>query len=260
VGWAPQGPDEIYVEVRDNPRFWVFVDAPHFTSDRLWAEIEPGWHHPVFLQQTVIVNRTVVIRESDRTVAVNPGIEPTLIAREIGRPIPVYDVRPVVLAGTAKIEDAMEVRPDEKPRKIEEKLVERTDEVVKPAGTDETPAALAPNEPGRLGQRPPKAAGGEVRPSETKGAKKEADHDQAPNTAGAEEDQPDKKGKSVEQGESDHPNKGANEEGQSSTGKAAKDEKSKAADQPGKKGKSVEQGESDHPNKGANEEGQSRPA
>jgi hypothetical protein len=193
------------------------------------------------LQQTVIVNRTVVIRESDRTVAVNPGIEPTLIAREIGRPIRVYDVRPVVLAGTAKIEDAIEVRPDEKPRKIEEKLVERTDEV-KPGETDETPAALAPDEPGRLGQRPPKAAGGEVGPSETKGAKQEADHDQAPNNAGAEEEQSDKKGKSVEQGEPDHPNKGANEEGQSSPGKAAKDEKSKAADQPDKKGKSVEQG------------------
>ena len=120
------------------PGFGCSLTRPSSPQINSGLKSSRGGVAPYSCQQTVIVNRTVVIRESDRTVAVNPGIEPTLIAREIGRPIPVYDVRPVVLAGTAKIEDAIEVRPDEKPRKIEEKLVERTDEAVKPAETDDT--------------------------------------------------------------------------------------------------------------------------
>jgi hypothetical protein len=119
VGWAPQPPDEVYVEIRDNARYWLFVEVSDFTSDRLWVDIEPAWHHTVFLQQTVIVNRTVVIR--DRGFAVNPGIEPTFIAREVGKPIPTYDVKPVVLEGTADIPDAIKVRPDEAPTKAKQR-------------------------------------------------------------------------------------------------------------------------------------------
>jgi hypothetical protein len=61
IGWAPEPPDEVYVVISESPRYWVFVQAGDFLSDRLWMDIEPGWHHSDFLQETVIVNRTVVI-------------------------------------------------------------------------------------------------------------------------------------------------------------------------------------------------------
>jgi hypothetical protein len=80
IGWAPQPPDEVVVEIRDNPHYWVFVEPADFISDRVWVNIEPGWDQTILLQQTVIVNRTVVLR--DRGFAVNPGIEPTVIAHE----------------------------------------------------------------------------------------------------------------------------------------------------------------------------------
>src|SRR5215471_19644646 len=41
VGWAPQPPDEIYVEIRDNPRYWIFVEPSNLISTRIWTEIEP---------------------------------------------------------------------------------------------------------------------------------------------------------------------------------------------------------------------------
>jgi hypothetical protein len=237
IGWAPQPPDEIFVEIRDNPHYWVFVEPSNFVSERVWVNIEPGWHQTALLQDTVIVNRTVVIRE--RSFAVNPGIEPAVIAHEVGRPIPAYQVSPVVLAGTADIEGAIKVRPEEAPARAKQQRVEQTN-VIEPAKTVEAPQALAPDENGRLGERPPQAAKAEkeepgkpkaaeeTKPGEKGKTVKQGGPEEKPGKPkAAEEAKPGEKGKTVEQG-----------------GPEEKPGKPKAAEEtkPGEKGKTVEQG------------------
>ena len=174
IGWAPQPPDEIYIEIRDNPRYWVFVEPRDFVAVTLWTELEPAWQHTELLQETVIVNRTVVVRERGPIIAVNPGVEPAIIAREIGEPIRTYEVRPRVLAGTAEIKDAIEVRPGEAPAELKEQepVVRETRNVIEPTKTEQAPEALAPDEKGRLGERPPRAAEG-LAPGEEPGKKAE---------------------------------------------------------------------------------------
>ena len=78
-----------------------------FIAPRIASVILPIRQYDVFIRQTVIVNRTVVIRDR---LAVNPGIAPNLIAKFSGRPLRTFDVRPVVLAGTAQIPGALQVR------------------------------------------------------------------------------------------------------------------------------------------------------
>jgi Family of unknown function (DUF6600) len=236
IGWAPQPPDEVYVEVSDNPRYWIFVEARDFNSDRLWTEIEPGWHHTVFLQETVIVNRTVVIRERGPIIAVNPGIEPALIAREMGKPIRTYEVSPVVLEGTADIKGAIEVRPEEAPQKAKEQRVEQTSNLIEPATAQETPQALGPDEKGRLGERPPRAAkeeGGEPTEKAAEGATKP----EKPDKEAAEKVTPDEPSEQPDEGKAEKPSPKAAQEGK-----------------PDEKGKTVEQTGPEQPSKAAEEE------
>jgi hypothetical protein len=260
IGWAPQPPDEVVVEVRDNPHYWVFVEPEDFISDRVWVNIEPGWHQTVLLQQTVIVNRTVVIRE--RGFAVNPGIAPTVIAREVGKPIPAYQVSPVVLEGTADIEGAIKVRPEEAPAKAKEQRVQQTSNVIEPAKTKEAPQALAPDENGRLGDRPPRAAkreGGEPKAAAKPGEKgkpvEEGGAEQPGQPKAAEETKPEKKGKTVEQPEQPGQPKAAEETKPEKKNKTVEQPEQpgqpKAAQEtkPEKKGKTVEQGGPKQPGK-----------
>jgi hypothetical protein len=239
IGWAPQPPDEVFVEIRENPRYWVFVEPEDFISDRVWVNIEPGWDQTILLQQTVIVNRTVVVR--DRGFAVNPGIEPTVIAREVGKPIPAYQVSPIVLEGTANIEGAIKVRPEEAPAKAKEQRVEQTSNVIEPAKTVEAPRPLAPDESGRLGERPPRAA---------KAEKEEPGQPKA-----AEETKPGEPGKTVEQPEQPGKPKAAEETKPEEKGKAVegpeKPGKPKAAEEtkPEEKSKAVEQRGPEQPGK-----------
>jgi hypothetical protein len=251
IGWAPQPPDEVFVEIRENPRYWVFVEPEDFISDRVWVNIEPGWDQTILLQQTVIVNRTVVVR--DRGFAVNPGIEPTVIAREVGKPFPAYQVSPVVLEGTASIEGAIEVRPEEAPAKAKEQRVEQTSNVIEPAKTVEAPRPLAPDESGRLGERPPRAAKAEKEePGQPKAAEetkpgepgKTVEQPEQPGKPkAAEEAKPEEKGKAVEGPEKPGKPKAAEEAKPEEKGKAVeKPGKPKAAEEakPEEKGKAVE--------------------
>src|SRR6266567_6396170 len=105
-GWAPLPPDDIIADVRDDPRYWIFVRPNDFLAPRIATVlVEP---EPAFLRETVVVNETVDIRE--RNFAVNPGIAPAYLAAEIGRPIPAFQVQPRVLAGTANIRGTIQVR------------------------------------------------------------------------------------------------------------------------------------------------------
>jgi len=110
IGWAPLPPDEIVVEFRERPAVWIFVGIRDFVAaPRLARVILPARDYPIFLRETIVVNRTVLLRDRGR-FAVNPGIPATVIAAAIGRPIRAFEVRPRVLAGTAQIPGAVEVR------------------------------------------------------------------------------------------------------------------------------------------------------
>ena len=111
VGWSAMPPDEVVEEYWEEPRLWVFVRTRDFTAPVVARVLLPLPEREVAIRETVVINRTVVIREEH--FGVNPGIPPVLIAAEIGRPLQSYDVRPVVLAGTARIPGAVELRAEE---------------------------------------------------------------------------------------------------------------------------------------------------
>ena len=164
IGWAPLPPDEVVVTYRDEPRFWNFVRGRDFIAPRIASVILPIRQYDVFIRQTVIVNRTVLIRDR---FAVNPGIAPNIIAKFSGRPLRTFDVRPVVLAGTAQIPGALQVRAQDvrSSNFRAQTTVRQTQNIVRATDRVQAPQPLAAGEQGRLGDNPPRAAQG--RPSTT---------------------------------------------------------------------------------------------
>ncbi len=162
VGWAPMPPDEVVLDVRDDPQYWIFV-RPHdfLAADLETVFVEP---EPVILRESVVVNETVVVH--DRGFAVNPGIEPVYLSAEIGRPVPEFQVRPRILAGTAHIQDAIQIRAEDlrhadfRRDLVRESNIRETNNLVRPAASVPRPEPLGAHERGRLGQNPPRAASG----------------------------------------------------------------------------------------------------
>ena len=159
IGWAPLAPDAD-VEVIDQPNVWVFVRKHDFVAPRIADVIVPEREFANVIRDTVVVNRTVNLR--DRRFAVNPGIEPGIIAAAVGRPIHSFDVRPRVLAGTARIPGATEVRADQLGRAQERgqfrASVQQTQREIRPAANVGAPQPLGRGEQGRLGNNPPRLA------------------------------------------------------------------------------------------------------
>src|SRR5882762_6632608 len=148
VGWAPLPPDEVMVEYRERPQFWVFVRERDLVAPRIAEVILPQQEREVFFRDTAVVNRTVVLE--DHRFGVNPGIPPTYIAAAYGRPIPSYQILPRVFAGTANLPGAVVVRADdfrnrERVREIarESTFVRQTTNTVAPA-RDLPPRAAQP--------------------------------------------------------------------------------------------------------------------
>jgi hypothetical protein len=112
IGWAPLPPEEIIVEVRDEPRYWVFVEPRALVSAEIIARVALRTE-PVLLQETEIVSRTVVVQRERAVFAVAPGLPPSYMAAEAGAPIPAFRVRPRVLAGTFAPPGAMAIRAEE---------------------------------------------------------------------------------------------------------------------------------------------------
>ena len=163
VGWAPLPPDEVMVEYRERPQFWVFVRERDLVAPRITEVILPQQEREVFFRDTAVVNRTVVLQ--DRRFAVNPGIPPTYIAAAYGRPIPSYQISPRVFAGTANLPGAVVVRADdfrnrERVREIarESTFVRQTTNTVAPARELPPLQPIGASERGRLGALPPRAA------------------------------------------------------------------------------------------------------
>jgi hypothetical protein len=160
VGWAPLPPDDLIVEYVDEPRFWIFVRGPDFIAPRILPIILPVARYNTFINETVIVNRTVLVAGRGGRFAVNPGISPAEVAAVTRRPLRTYDVRPTVLAGTAPIPGAVQVRPQDLGRRNfrPQAALRQTQNVVRPADRVRPAQPLAADARGRLGDTPPRAA------------------------------------------------------------------------------------------------------
>jgi hypothetical protein len=170
VGWAPLPPDEIVVEVEQRPDYWAFVRFRDFAAARFDRVILAPQQARVFFGRTAIVNRTVAVR--DGRFAVNPGIPATLMAARYGRPMPAYQVRPRVLAGTVALPGATQIRAEEWRQHALARQSERRGDrfatlapviapsraMIRPERSAPAPQPLARGEPGRLGTTPPLAA------------------------------------------------------------------------------------------------------
>jgi uncharacterized protein DUF6600 len=160
VGWAPLPPDEIVFEYREVPDVWVFVRERDFiVAPRLTAVILPVREYPVFLRETIVVNTTVPVSGA---FAVNPGIPPTVVAADVGRPVPTFSVQPRVLAGTAQVPGAIQVRAqDLRGGTFRGQVMARqTQNVIRPSANVPQLQPLAARERGRLGDNPPRMARG----------------------------------------------------------------------------------------------------
>src|SRR5579862_4697967 len=83
VGWCPLPPDEqVEFTYRDESNVWVFVRERDFTAPRIETVLLPEREYTTFVHDTVVVNRTVELR--DGHFAVNPGIAPAIIAAAVG--------------------------------------------------------------------------------------------------------------------------------------------------------------------------------
>jgi Family of unknown function (DUF6600) len=165
VGWAPLPPDELIVAYDGDPNYWSFVRPRDLIAPSVAAVFLPLVQRDAFMHRTRVVNRTVMMR--DRHFAVNPGIAPGHIAAAYGRPIRTYDVRPRVFAGTANLPGAIQVRAADLRRGGHDRTARETVTVrgtgeIKPVRNTPAPTAIGHNEPGRLGDHPPRAARGAV--------------------------------------------------------------------------------------------------
>jgi hypothetical protein len=159
VGWAPLPPEEIVVEYRDEPDVWAFVRESDFiVAPRLAAVILPVREYPVFLRETIVVNTAVPVSG----FAVNPGIPPTVVAAEVGRPVPTFSVQPRVLAGTAQVPGAIQVHAQDLRGGTfrAQEVARQTQNVIRPGANVPQLRPLAAGGGGRLGDNPPRMARG----------------------------------------------------------------------------------------------------
>jgi len=159
AGWAPMPPREVVYEYDDDPDYWVFVRVNDIVAPNIVRVVVPPRERVVYIRETVIVNRTIIVDRGPR-IAVNPGIEPRIIAARIGRPIRVTNVQPVVVAGTVGVQGSITIRTDqrEKGRERVRARVTESKETIEPAKDVPPPTALKKGEEGRFGERPPEAA------------------------------------------------------------------------------------------------------
>ena len=180
----------------------VFCRARDFVAaPRLAAVILPPRQYAVYIRETVVVNRTVFVRDRGG-YAVNPGIAPNIIASVAGRPVRAYDVRPRILAGTAQIPGAIEIRGREaRDRNFRRELtIRETRTVIEPRrGSIPEPQPLAAGEQGRLGDNPPRAARRGDQPQEQQDRRQGRDTQDSAPTQGRESDERRREGRQDDQ-------------------------------------------------------------
>src|SRR6516164_1006983 len=159
LGWAPLPPERLLVEYREEPDVWSFVQAQEFFAPDIASVLLPANQITVAFQNTVVVNQSLVVNGG---FAINPGIEPAIVAASAGHALKTYQVRPVVLAGTAAVPNAIQAGPQQfrQARQLQRQSIRVTQNQIRPAAQIPKPIPLAKNERGRLGQQPPRFAQG----------------------------------------------------------------------------------------------------
>ena len=159
LGWAPLPPEPLLVEYREEPDVWIFVQAQEFFAPDIASVLLPANQITVAFRNTVVVNQSLVVNGG---FAVNPGIEPAIVAASAGHAVRTYQVRPVVLAGTAVVPNAIQAGPQQfrQARQLQRQSIRVTQNQIRPAAQIPKPIPLATNEHGRLGQQPPRLAQG----------------------------------------------------------------------------------------------------
>lgn len=157
IGWAPMPPERLVVEYREDPRVWIFVRDREFIAPDVVSVVLPPREVTVAFRETVVVNETVVVHDR---YAVNPGIEPAIVAAAIGHPLRSFEVQPQVLAGTPTVPNAVQVTSQQiqQHQVRTQTSLRQTQTEIRPAQNIPAPQPLSANERGRLGQNPPRAA------------------------------------------------------------------------------------------------------
>jgi hypothetical protein len=143
VGWAPLPPDDIIVEIDDEPDVWIFVRSRDVIAPSVVRVLLPRPRAVVLVRETVIVNRTVFV--SGARVAANVGVPPSYIAVSVGRPIRVSRVQPVVIRGTVNVRGAIEVDAKDG-RRQRKAVVKQAERSIQPAKNVPEPQRLRPGE------------------------------------------------------------------------------------------------------------------
>jgi hypothetical protein len=107
VGWAPMPPDEVIDEYEDRPEYWVFVRPVDIFAPRIVTVVFPAPQIRIFVSQTVVVNRTILMVGGNNRAAANPGIPASFIALKIGHPIQTVAIQPHVMRGTIGVTGAV---------------------------------------------------------------------------------------------------------------------------------------------------------
>ncbi len=137
VGWAPLPPEEYYADIDENPDAWVFVNARDVVARSIAQVLMPRQRNEYFVRETVLVNRTVIVRGA--RIAANVGVPPSYIAVYTGRPLRVSRVEPVVVRGTYGVRGAYEIDPrDQRERRPRRAVVQEAERNIPPAS--EVPA------------------------------------------------------------------------------------------------------------------------
>jgi hypothetical protein len=107
VGWAPMPPDEVIDDYEAVPDYWVFIRPVDIFAPRIVTVVFPAPQIRIFINQTVVVNRTVLMVGGNNRTAANPGIPASFIAAKIGHPIQTAAIQPHVLRGTIGVTGAI---------------------------------------------------------------------------------------------------------------------------------------------------------
>lgn len=154
VGWAPMPPDDVIVEYEDEPQVWVFVRSRDVIAPSIVRVVLPRQRATVLVRETVVVSRTRYV--SGARVAANIGVPPSYLRVAV----PVSRVRPVVMRGTARVNNAIEVdaKDAKRPRRAEvqraERTIQPTKDVPKPERVDNN-RTDTPDAPKVLRDAPP---------------------------------------------------------------------------------------------------------
>jgi hypothetical protein len=152
VGWAPMPPDDYVVDNDLEPLFWSFVYPADIVAPSLPTVVLPVAQASVFIQQTVFVNLTVMVRTNNGIVVANPGVPPAIIAAHMGHPLRTVAVEPHVVPGTARVANAIVgppskgagVRDTVKPQMT---LIQPVGHIPPPTAYQSGQAILGPNVP-----------------------------------------------------------------------------------------------------------------